>query len=55
MKTIGIWNLKIDVIDYEKIEPSRCLFWLTGGHSEWNNLENYNKILTDIIDKYNKN
>jgi hypothetical protein len=38
-----IWNLKIDVIDYEKIEPSRCLFWLTGGHSEWSNLENYNK------------
>ena len=38
-----IWNLKIDEIDYEKIEPSKCLFWLTGGYVEWNNLENFNK------------
>ena len=38
-----IWNLKINVIDCVKIEPSKCLFWLTGGHLEWTNLENYNK------------
>jgi len=38
-----IWNLKIDRIDYEKIEPSRCLFWLSGGRLEWDNLENYNR------------
>jgi hypothetical protein len=41
-----IWNLKLEV-DEKKIEPSKSLFWLTGGFDEWRSLENYNRPWCD--------
>jgi hypothetical protein len=41
-----IWNLKLEV-DEKKIEPSKSLFWLTGGFVEWRSLENYNRPWCD--------
>jgi hypothetical protein len=38
-----IWNLKITDIDYYEIEPSKCLYWLTGGDEEWINGNEYKK------------
>lgn len=38
-----IWDLEITNFDSQKIEPSKCLFWLTGAQNEWKNLENYNR------------
>lgn len=36
-----IWDLELET--EKEIEPSKALFWLTGGIREWKNLENYNK------------
>jgi hypothetical protein len=36
-----IWNMEIKNINLENIVPAKCLYWLTGGYEEWNNLENY--------------
>lgn len=36
-----IWDLELET--EKEIEPSKALFWLTGGFREWKNLENYNK------------
>lgn len=36
-----IWNIEVNNIDLENIVPAKCLYWLTGGYEEWNNLENY--------------
>lgn len=41
-----VWGLKLEV-DEKKIEPSKSLFWLTGGFSEWKSLENYNRPWCD--------
>lgn len=38
-----IWEMEINDFCYEKIEPEKSLFWLTGGYSEWRTLENYNQ------------
>ena len=38
-----IWNLKINDIDFYNIDPSKCLYWLTGGDEEWMNGDNYKK------------
>jgi hypothetical protein len=42
-----VWNLEVSNIILENITPEKCLFWLTGGYSEWRTLENYNKPWCD--------
>lgn len=37
-----IWDLKIEG-NIENIIPAKSLFWLTGGHNEWRNMEHYSK------------
>ena len=38
-----IWKTKLDEnFDYP-ITSKKCLYWLTGGNEEWNNLNNYKK------------
>jgi hypothetical protein len=29
--------------DFIEVDPKKCLYWLTGGDSEWISLQNYNK------------
>ena len=36
-----VWNLSINDIDYQNIQPSKCLYWLSGGDEEWVSSENY--------------
>jgi len=43
-----IWNLKISEIDYYNIDPSKCLYWLTGGDEEWRAEENYKKYWHEV-------
>jgi hypothetical protein len=43
-----IWNLEISEIDYYNIEPSKCLYWLSGGDKEWTNDENYKKYWHEV-------
>lgn len=38
-----VWKLKITDVDYYEIEPSKCLYWLTGGDEEWINGNEYKK------------
>ena len=38
----SIWEMEIGDMDVD-IEPSKALFWLTGGYKEWRTLDNYNK------------
>jgi hypothetical protein len=42
-----VWDLEVSNIVLENITPEKCLFWLTGGYSEWRTLENYNKPWCD--------
>lgn len=43
-----IWDLEISEIDYYNIEPSKCLYWLTGGDKEWGREENYKKYWHEV-------
>lgn len=47
-----IWNLKISEIDYYNIDPSKCLYWLSGGDEEWTNDENYKKYWHEVQLEY---
>ncbi len=38
-----IWELSIGDVRFDELTPEKSLFWLTGGHNEWKNKENYNK------------
>lgn len=38
-----VWDLKINKDDLEDIDPSKALFWLSGGTNEWLEQENYNR------------
>lgn len=42
----SIWEMEIGDMDFD-IEPSKALFWLTGGYKEWRTLENYNRPWAD--------
>lgn len=42
-----IWNLEVKDIPHSEISPGKCLFWLSGGYSEWRSLENYNRPWID--------
>lgn len=42
----SIWELEIGDMDMD-IEPSKALFWLTGGYKEWRSLEHYNRPWAD--------
>ena len=42
----SIWESEIKNLDID-ITPEKCLFWLTGGHSEWNTLDHYNQPWCD--------
>lgn len=39
----SVWELQIKDIITENIAPEKALYWLTGGNSEWRNLEHYKK------------
>lgn len=47
-----IWNLEISEIDYYNIDPSKCLYWLSGGDKEWSNEENYKKYWHEVQLEY---
>lgn len=39
-----VWNISINNIDFFNINPSKCLYWLSGGDDEWiKNRINYKK------------
>lgn len=42
----SIWEMEIGDMDMD-IEPSKALFWLTGGYKEWRSLEHYNRPWAD--------
>lgn len=42
-----IWDVEIKDIVSEEITPEKSLFWLTGGYTEWETLENYKKPWCD--------
>lgn len=42
-----VWEIELKDIVSEEITPEKSLFWLTGGYSEWRNLEHYNKPWCD--------
>jgi hypothetical protein len=52
--TNDIWNTKI-IFDRD-INPIKSLYWLTGGHREWRNLENYkyswSKLSAKFVEKW---
>lgn len=35
-----IWNTQVN-LDIDYIQPKKCLYWLSGGDSEWITLHNY--------------
>lgn len=39
-----VWNVEIKDVDYYNIDPSKCLYWLSGGDDEWIDGENYNRL-----------
>lgn len=51
MRCVGwndkVWDLRIDQTDSSKIDPEKCLYWLTGGRDEWEKMENYTKSWCD--------
>jgi hypothetical protein len=47
-----IWSLKINDIDLYNIEPSKCLYWLSGGDEEWMKMEHYKKPWFDCYMDY---
>lgn len=38
-----VWNLSISDVDYYNIDPSKAIYWLSGGDDEWCDGENYRK------------
>lgn len=43
-----IWKTQIDnKIVYENITPEKSLYWLSGGHKEWESLNHYRKPWCD--------
>lgn len=46
------WNTKVSNIDYYNIDPSKCLYWLSGGYDEWLNGSNYKKQWRDCALEY---
>ena len=42
-----VWNLELSEIVSEEITPEKCLFWLSGGYSEWRTLEHYRRPWCD--------
>ncbi len=38
-----VWNIQLGEIDYYNIDPSKCLYWLSGGDEEWILGNNYKK------------
>jgi hypothetical protein len=42
VRSSEIWEFEVDKINLS-IDPEKSLYWLTGGHKEWRNLENYNR------------
>jgi hypothetical protein len=37
------WDLEIKDIDYYNITPEKSLYWLSGGDTEWQLMNNYKK------------
>mgnify|MGYP000977703432 CR=1 FL=1 len=42
-----VWDTQIPKINLYNIDPSKSLYWLSGGHEEWKKLENYKKSWHD--------
>lgn len=38
-----VWNLKITDVDFFNIDPSKSIYWLSGGDEEWSDGEHYKK------------
>jgi hypothetical protein len=47
-----IWKSKINKINLETIEPSKSLYWLTGGKDEWVKNINYKKNWHECVLDY---
>ena len=41
--TNNVWDIEFDKSQIQKIEPQKCLYWLSGGDTEWTTQENYIK------------
>lgn len=44
-----LWNIQIQPIDIEDIEPAKSLYWLTGGRVEWEESNNYKKYWHECL------
>lgn len=47
-----IWDLDVKNFEIENIKPDKCLFWLSGGYSEWRTLEHYKTPWFDCYHEY---
>jgi hypothetical protein len=43
----SVWDLNLEFTNLDNISPERTLFWLSGGYTEWRNLDNYNRPWCD--------
>lgn len=46
-----IWNYKF-VLNINEINPTKCLYWLSGGDTEWQTLHNYRTNWNECCDMY---
>jgi hypothetical protein len=44
-----VWNTKISDLDTYNIDPSKAIYWLSGGDSEWKNGTEYKKKWSDCF------
>ncbi len=47
-----VWNTPVPKIDLYEIDPTKSLYWLTGGKDEWEKLENYKKSWSDSCGEF---
>lgn len=43
IKDDSVWENEVMKNSIEEVCPEKCLYWLTGGHKEWRNPENFKK------------
>jgi len=48
----NIWDTKIPNCLYNDIDPTKCLYWLTGGNDEWKKLDHYKKTWASSCDDF---
>ena len=47
-----IWDLDVKNFEIENIKTDKCLFWLSGGYTEWRTLDHYNRPWFDCYIEY---